>query len=194
MIEIKHIKTGNPSQSGFTLIELIIVIVILGILAVTAAPRFIDIQSDAEGAVLQGVSGALSSANRIVHAKAIIQNQDAIESGSVNISNSVSVATTYGYLSFSNSNVHSGANLAQILDIDICHHLNTDNSCASDGSTQFIYDVDSISGVSVVRIFLGTRIDSDRGPDNNQIECRVDYWLPSAAGESPSYDVFVDEC
>ncbi|AFU98052.1 type II secretion system protein [Simiduia agarivorans] len=50
-------------QSGFTLIELIAVIVILGILAATAVPRFISLQDDASFAAMQGVAGAIASAS-----------------------------------------------------------------------------------------------------------------------------------
>lgn len=46
-------------QGGFTLIELVVVIVILGILAVTAAPRFLNLQGDARQASLQGLKGAI---------------------------------------------------------------------------------------------------------------------------------------
>jgi len=62
-------RLGKSAQSGFTLIELIMVVVILGILSAVAIPRFADLGSEARTASIEGLAGALKSSSAIVHAK-----------------------------------------------------------------------------------------------------------------------------
>lgn len=83
-------------NAGFTLIELIIAIVILGILAVTAAPKFINLQGDARSSTVKAMKGAVEAASSMAHSKAIIAGKDKARYAPITVDN-VGVDLIYGY-------------------------------------------------------------------------------------------------
>jgi len=67
-------------EKGFTLIELVVVIVILGVLSVTAAPRFLNLSSDAKVAALKQLAGSVRSATEMGHTAFILSGADTSKS------------------------------------------------------------------------------------------------------------------
>jgi len=86
-------------NKGFTLIELVVVIVILGIMAAIAVPKFVDLQTEARTSVIQGVEGSLRSAAALVYSKSLIEGEENLnESATPSVTvEGQTVTTHFGY-------------------------------------------------------------------------------------------------
>jgi len=159
-------------QAGFTLIELIIVIVILGILAVTASPKFLDIQGDARKSTLEGLEGSLKGAANIVYSKALINNEaNADDQALTGVTN---VTVDYGYPRADETT------LGAILELDAAE-----------------WEVHALTSIAdAVRIYpAGSYEGADNEIHTDDTDCYLQYVMDdSAAGNTPAYTLVATSC
>lgn len=173
----------NKSQ-GFTLIELIIVIVVLGILAVTAAPQFIDFSSDARTSATKGLKGALQGAAQTVYGRAAIDGQLGA-STTAGESNS-GIALVNGYPAASDDGIIEAADLSVTDIVDVA-----DGSTAS---SDWVYS-DDVSGT--VYFAPAGHVPGVSDADETTItdaECYVQYVDATGVNSPPAITVVTTGC
>jgi len=85
------------NNQGFTLIELVVVIVILGILAATVAPKYIDLTADAHTATLEAVKASLEGVSALVYSKSLVAGNQNDETGVITLKDGYSLDISYGH-------------------------------------------------------------------------------------------------
>lgn len=174
----------KKSNQGFTLIELIIVIVILGILAVTAAPKFLDLTGDARASTVQALQGTIRGASSIVNAKFLVAGLST--SGEAAASSTVDV------------NNDDGGSASTRFDDNI-HVQNGFPSAADNGLARAIEieggDYQVVRGATIIRFYpRGVTPASNNGDTfTGGSECYVSY-TQAAAGARPNVEIDVDDC
>ncbi|MEL7290751.1 MAG: type II secretion system protein [Pseudomonadota bacterium] len=159
-------------QGGFTLIELVVVIVILGILAVTAAPRFLNLQGDAREASLNGLRGAMQGAVGIVYGRSAIEGEERLPSATTDDN----ITTAFGYPTANATGIEAAVDGL------------TGNDWAS-------ITVPNTPASSAVYSFSGTTVGATwDATASSETGCFVVYTEAASAGNSPTITTAADQC
>jgi MSHA pilin protein MshA len=178
---IKNTKVNNMKNKGFTLIELVIVMVMLGTLAVTVAPRFLDISADANESVIQGVKGAINTSKTLINTQAILDGvqKDAV-GAKVRVDSGQEVTLNFGY-----PTADSGG-LLTALDITV-----GDENALPAGGNDFGYVIDSSGTIGSIYIFTGTTPPTPNATNNDDSICAVQYTEASSAPDEDDTSITI---
>lgn len=150
----------NKNSSGFTLIELVIVIVILGILSVIAAPRFLNLSSDARASRLEAISASITSGLESVHFKSVINGTD----------NKISQNTDdYFNVWFGYPLVFNSTTLRQVIELSLCVKDKPPIENCNQDSNYFVGFIEDFSSETVTNI----RYTLEDNRAVNAQECRI---------------------